>query len=40
MKSPWRQDADTPALPLTAGATHTFELQPFQVLVLEGISNP
>src|SRR5581483_7012202 len=37
MHSPWKQDAQSPATELRAGQAHTFELQPFQVLVLESI---
>jgi hypothetical protein len=35
MKSPWSDEAELPAVTLTAGKAHTFELEPFQVLVLE-----
>jgi hypothetical protein len=34
MKSPWADEADQPAVTLTAGKTHTFQLEPFQVIVL------
>ena len=33
--SPWRDEADTPAVELEAGTPHTFHLKPFQVLTLE-----
>lgn len=33
--SPWRDEADTPAVELEAGTPHTFYLKPFQVLTLE-----
>ena len=35
MKSPWADEADSPAVTLTAGKIHTFKLAPFEVLVLE-----
>ena len=35
MKSPWVDEADQPAITLTAGKAHTFQLAPFQVIVLE-----
>jgi hypothetical protein len=35
MKSPWADEADRPAVTLTAGKAHTFKLEPFQVIVLE-----
>jgi len=35
MKSPWAGEADQPAVTLTAGKAHTFQLAPFQVVVLE-----
>jgi len=35
MKSPWADEADQPAVALTAGKAHTFQLEPFQVIVLE-----
>jgi hypothetical protein len=35
MKSPWADEADRPAITLTAGQAHTFQLEPFQVLVME-----
>jgi len=34
MKSPWADEADQPAITLTAGKAHTFQLEPFQVIVL------
>ena len=33
--SPWRDEADTPAVELQAGVPHSFHLKPFQVLTLE-----
>jgi hypothetical protein len=33
--SPWKDDAGKPAIAVTAGVTHTFQLAPFQVLTLE-----
>ena len=36
MRSPWRADQNQPAVLLNAGESHTFTLQPFQVLVLQG----
>jgi len=35
LASPWREDEGKPALELTAEERHRFELQPFEVLVLE-----
>jgi hypothetical protein len=35
MKSPWADEVDQPAVTLTAGKAHTFQLAPFQVIVLE-----
>jgi hypothetical protein len=35
MKSPWADQADRPAVTLTAGKVHTFKLEPFEVIVLE-----
>ena len=35
LRSPWKEDRDQPHVTLIAGATHTFDLQPFEVLVLE-----
>ena len=35
LKSPWQEDADRAAIPLSAGQRHRFELKPFEVLVLE-----
>jgi hypothetical protein len=37
MKSPWADEAERPAITLTAGKAHTFQLEPFQVIVLERI---
>jgi len=37
LQSPWRQDADKPAITLTAGKEHTFELKPFEVLVFDAM---
>ncbi len=35
MKSPWADEANKSAVTLAAGEAHTFELQPFEVIVLE-----
>jgi hypothetical protein len=35
LKSPWKMDADEPAIVLSAGKEHTFELKPFEVLVFD-----
>lgn len=35
LHSPWKEDADEPAIIVTAGKTHTFELKPFEVLVFD-----
>ncbi|MGH7941235.1 MAG: enterotoxin, partial [Limisphaerales bacterium] len=35
MHSPWKKDHDQPDMTLQSGKPHTFELQPFEVLVLE-----
>jgi hypothetical protein len=35
MKSPWADEVDRPAVTLTAGKPHTFNLEPFEVIVLE-----
>ena len=35
MKSPWADEADQPAVSLTSGEIHTFQLEPFEVIVLE-----
>jgi hypothetical protein len=35
--SPWKRDQQTAAVDLAAGASHTFSLQPFEVLTLEAI---
>ncbi len=35
MRSPWRDDNHKPVISIRAGEPHTFQLQPFQVLVLE-----
>ena len=34
-RSPWQKDKKKQSLTLKAGAPHTFELAPFEVLVLE-----
>ena len=34
-KSPWKSDANQPAILLHAGETHTFQLKPFEVLTLD-----
>jgi len=38
LQSPWRQDAGKPAIVVTAGKEHTFELKPFEVLVFDATS--
>jgi len=35
MRSPWKQDRDVPVLKLQDGKPHTFNLQLFEVLILE-----
>jgi len=35
LKSPWKKDLNNPAVVLTAGAEHTFELKPYEVLVFD-----
>ncbi len=35
LKSPWKDDAATPALTLSAGEEHTFELKPFEVFAFD-----
>ena len=35
LKSPWKEDASSEAIVLSAGKTHTFELKPFEVLVFD-----
>jgi hypothetical protein len=35
LKSPWKDDATTPTLTLSAGEEHTFELKPFEVFVFD-----
>lgn len=35
LKSPWKSDADDPTVEVTAGTGHTFELKPFEVVVLD-----
>jgi hypothetical protein len=37
LESPWKEDAERPALTIPAGQPHRFELKPFEVLVLEAI---
>ncbi|MBM4027011.1 MAG: enterotoxin [Planctomycetes bacterium] len=37
LKSPWKEDAAKPARTLSAGAEHTFELKPFEVLVFDAL---
>jgi hypothetical protein len=38
LHSPWKEDREQPTIRVNAGKPHEFALQPFQVLVLEGIS--
>jgi hypothetical protein len=35
LSSPWKKDADKAAITLAAGKEHTFELEPFEVLVFD-----
>jgi len=35
LKSPWKEDTGSKAIVLSAGKTHTFELEPFKVLVFD-----
>ena len=35
LKSPWKEDAGSEAITLSAGKEHTFELKPFEVLVFD-----
>ena len=35
LKSPWKEDADSETIVLTAGKEHTFKIAPFDVLVLD-----
>jgi hypothetical protein len=35
LKSPWKEDLSNPAVVLSAGENHTFELTPFEVLVFD-----
>jgi len=35
LKSPWKKDLNKAAIVLIAGAEHTFELKPFEVLVFD-----
>jgi hypothetical protein len=35
LKSPWKDDAAQPAIALSAGREHVFELKPFEVLVFD-----
>ncbi len=37
LKSPWKQDADSEAIVLSAGKKYTFELEPFEVLVFDAV---
>ncbi len=37
LSSPWREDADAPAIEAKAGRPHTFDLQPFEVRVLDAL---
>jgi hypothetical protein len=38
--SPWKADEGAPSIPLSAGETDVFELQPFEVLTLEALPAP
>jgi hypothetical protein len=35
LKSPWKEDLNSPAVILSAGENHTFELKPYEVLVFD-----
>lgn len=35
MRSPWEEDSNKPVVSIRSSEPHTFQLQPFQVLVLE-----
>ena len=35
LKSPWKEDSGRPAISVTAGQKHRFELKPFEVLVFD-----
>jgi hypothetical protein len=37
MRSPWKSQRNEPAITLTGGQPHTFDLKPFEVLVLEKV---
>ena len=37
LRSPWKEDDRRPAVKVTAGQSHDFSLNPFEVLVLDGI---
>jgi hypothetical protein len=37
LRSPWKSDAVRPAITLSAGQPHTFELKPFEVLVFDAV---
>ncbi len=37
LKSPWKEDADKAAIVLSTGQGHTFELEPFEVLVFDAV---
>ncbi len=39
LRSPWRNEADRPAVTLRAGEEHTFELAPFDVLVFDAAAD-
>ena len=39
LHSPWKEDAMQASVRVDAGQPHTFSLQPFEVLVLEGAPN-
>jgi len=36
LHSPWKEDARQPSVRVSVGQPHTFSLQPFEVMVLEG----
>jgi hypothetical protein len=37
LTSPWKEDAGKPAIELTAGKPHVFQLGPFEVLVFDAL---
>ncbi|MCL5099344.1 MAG: enterotoxin [Candidatus Omnitrophica bacterium] len=39
LKSPWKSDASLPVIEVRAGSPHTFQLEPFEVLVYETLAH-